>query len=277
MCPIIIAASTCSQWNVECDRSASRVSYTPHDLSGLFNPTTVSLGIENDFLRRGLGTGQDETPVYIYPVNTSAECNSTLVAIQYCYVRTEVSDQHSLHTVATFLALDRDDDSGVIAYREFPLQSNEASGGANCTSDAGRTYCCVITNLSDSQQFSIPSSPLTPFAFGLVVNRSSDVQLMSFNTYSSTGAIIDAYQVSSYTRGQRLVLEEEQLGLPLIRLGIGELSEVVTSTESKSTCLMITQSHRNILFPIATAVIVRYVARIGGSLCMTFNTGIMEV
>ena len=54
LCPIIIAAPTSSQWNVECDRSASGVSYTPHDLSGLFNPTTVPIGIENDFLRRGL-------------------------------------------------------------------------------------------------------------------------------------------------------------------------------------------------------------------------------
>ena len=236
LCPIIFAASTtCTQWNVECDRSASGVSYTPHDNSRQFNPTSVSKGVGGNFLRRGLGTGQDETPVYIYPVNTtSAECNSTLVAIQFCYVRTEVSDQHSLHTVATFLALDQDE-SGVIAYREFPLQSKETSGSANCTNMVeGTVFCCVITNLSNSQQFSIPSSPSTPFAFGLVVNRSSDVQLLSFNTNTSTE--IDGYQVSSYTRGQRIVLEEEsdvQLGLPFIRLGIGELSEVVTSTESK--------------------------------------------
>ena len=221
---------------MECDGSASGVSYTPHDLGGTFNPTSVSLGVGN-FVRRGLGTGQDETPVYIYPVTTSAECNSTLVAIQFCYVRTEVSDQHSLHTVATFLALDRDD-SGVTAYQEFPLQSNETSGGANCMSasmDEGTFFCCITTNLSNSQQFSIPSSPSTPFAFGLVVNRSSDIQPVSFNTSTAT-LTIDGYQVSSYTRGQRIELAEEsgvQLGLPLIRLGIGELSEVITSTESK--------------------------------------------
>ena len=238
---------------MECDRSASGVSYTPHNNSRQFNPTSVSLGVGGNFLRRGLGTGQDETPVYIYPVNTtSAECNSTLVAIQYCYMRTEVSDHHSLHTVATFLALDRDE-SGVTAYREFPLQSKETSGGANCMNiTEGTFFCCIITNLSNSQQFPIPSSPSTPFAFGLVVNRSSDVQLLS-----STGTIIDGYQASSYTRGQRIVFAEGsgvlaegsgvlaegsgvlaegsgvQLGLPLIRLGIGELSEVVTSTESK--------------------------------------------
>ena len=226
LCPIIIAAPTCSQWNVECDRSASGVSYTPHDNSRHFNPTSVSLGFGSNFLRRGLGTGQDETPVYIYLVNTtSAECNSTLVAIQYCYVRT--GGIRSTQP-ATFLALDRDD-SGVIAYREFPLQSNETSGGANCASIVeGTFFCCVITNLSNSQQFAIPSSPSTPFAFGLVVNRSSDVQLVSFNT-STAPIIIDGYQVSSYTRGQRIVLAEEsgvQLGLPLIRLGIGELSKV---------------------------------------------------
>ena len=163
-CSIIIAASTCSQWNVECDRSASGVSYTPHDNSRQFNPTSVSLGFGSNFVRRGLGTGQDGTPVYIYPVNTtSAECNSTLVAIQYCYMRTEVSDHHSLHTVATFLALDRDE-SGVTAYREFPLQSKETSGGTNCMNiTEGTFFCCIITNLSNSQQFPIPSSPSTPF------------------------------------------------------------------------------------------------------------------
>ena len=132
---------------MECDHSASGVSYTPHDNSRLFNPTSVSLGVQSDFLRRGLGTGQDETPVYIYPVNTtSAECNSTLVAIQYCYDRTEVSDQHSLHTVATFLALDQDE-SGVTAYQEFPLRSNETSDGANCASVEGTIFCCIVTNL----------------------------------------------------------------------------------------------------------------------------------
>ena len=49
-----------------------------------------------------------------------------------------------------------------------------------------------------------------------------------FNT-STAPIIIDGYQVSSYTRGQSIVLAEEsgvQLGLPYKRLGIGEISEV---------------------------------------------------
>ena len=98
---------------------------------------------------------------------------------------------------------------------------HSASDTSNCSSDAGKTFCCEY-HLSDSDQFLIPSSRLTSFAFGLAVGSSSNSQLITYSNISAK-FVINGYQSSSPSFSNIPLSDENrvQLGLPMLRLVIG--------------------------------------------------------